>query len=816
MASNEIQGRVTQLLGKSDDAATGGDLQTAFETLKEASHLDPENARVKDALVALEKRERTGDAINLLRSYLGTGPSGDGEKALHALRQKHLPKQEAEEALSLLLDRPQREPRALDLLDTLTATLIYRSKDVQHVLMLKFNKPVTELFELLYERGPESLKAFCTTPLNEALWDAKESQARAQRDLFTLCIAKLMDSDVRHPERLMQVVARQLAVAPTNIEAIIDVDVLEVILDSLDIRLDQASRSQAMLATSKALESTKEKGEQLFGQYLAAKVGKQTIDDFIVAFSSAAAVFPMIPATAAQLFMTDGFVQQLVPNLERNFESGSQGKRKSATLEVAALELLSAACVDKACREAIDRYCSPWLRNLSDEAEGKHKALASLVLAKINASSSEEVTSRLADLVLVNEVNKDQAIEGLAYTTLQPKVKEDIAGNANLLKRLVLALTDRPSAAFGCLTIFSNLTTYRPPKTAEQKKMEQLKAYANQQKHAAEDPLDNDGFVTARAKKLLDADIVPALVANCKQTSSPTNIAMVVKTLLAIAKEQKHRTKMVSQGAVKLLLQIRERIAKTDKSTAEASIIDRNASHALARLLISVNPAHVFSAALLASTAVSSLIPLLTYDTDAEQRDLLPAFEALLALTNLASMEDPVARDVLVRSAAFDKLEDLLFSSNVLVQRASVELVCNLMASPSGVAKYADGSQDAKRRLHVLLALSDADDLATRRAAGGALAMLTEWDSAVTAVLDHKKGVELLVGMCEDESDEMKHRGFACVNNLVSAPADVGERAVKVLKDEADGHLDAMKDALRKTKNQDVLALGVEVLKQLQ
>ena len=486
--------------------------------------------------------------------------------------------------------------------------------------------------------------------------------------------------------------------------------------------------------------------------------------------------------------------------------------RKSATLEVAALELLSAACVDKACREAIDRYCSPWLRDLSDEAEGKHKALSSLVLAKINATSSEEVTSKLADLVLVNEVNKDQAIEGLAYTTLQPKVKEDIASNANLLKRLIAALTDRPSAAFGCLTIFSNLTTYRPPQTAEQKKMAQLKAYANQQKPAENDPLDNDSFVTSRCKKLLDADIVPALVSSCKQTSSPTNIAMVVKTLLSLAKEQKHRTKMVTQGSVKLLLQIRERIGKTDKSSAEASTIDRNASHALARLLISVNPEHVFSSALPVSTAVSSLIPLLTYDTDAEQRDLLPTFEALLALTNLASMEEPAARDLLLRSSAFDRLEDLLFSSNTLVQRASVELVCNLMASPAGVAKYADGSKDANRRLHVLLALTDAEDLATRRAAGGALAMLTEWDSAVSAVLDHAKGVELVVGMCEEESDEMKHRGFACVLNLVSAPAAIGKRGTKAVKEYAED----LKEALRKTKSKDVLGLGVEVLKNLQ
>ena len=84
--------------------------------------------------------------------------------------------------------------------------------------------------------------------------------------------------------------------------------------------------------------------------------------------------------------------------------------RKSRTLEQAALELLSAACVDKSCREAIDRYCSSLLRDLSEEHEDKHKALASLVLAKINAESQDDITAKLADLVLVGDGDMEQAV----------------------------------------------------------------------------------------------------------------------------------------------------------------------------------------------------------------------------------------------------------------------------------------------------------------------------------------------------------------------------------------------------------------------
>ena len=458
------------------------------------------------------------------------------------------------------------------------------------------------------------------------------------------------------------------------------------------------------------------------------------------------------------------------------------------------------------------------LRDLSEEREGTHKALATLVLAKTSAQVSVEgVTAKLSDLAVRGDNEMDQyAVEGLAYTSLQPKTRETITGSTQLLRSLVKALEDQPvNTVFGCLTVFVNLTAYKVVMTNEQKKMSQLKAYANSSKPEPEDPLEDDKHVTARCKKVLDQDIVPALVACCKRSVSPTNIALVVKILLSLAKEQKNRPRMAQQGAVRLLLQIRDRLSKTDHPIADSALIEHNAAHALARLLISVNPAHVFSAALPPSSAVSAVAPLLSItETSEQQRDLLPTFEALLALTNLASMDDPTPRDLLMRTS-LERIEDLFFSSTTLVQRAAVELVCNLMASPQGVAKFADGSADAKRRLQILLALTDVQDLATRRAAGGALAMLTEWDAAVGAVLEAKegKGVCVLLAMCGDESEEMRHRGLVCVANVVKMPGEVGVKGVELVKAEDGVH--EVQEAMRKTKSKEVLGLGVEVLKKL-
>lgn len=812
MSSTAQSDHIEALLCRADDFTKKNELQKAADTLGEASQLDASNARVKEKVTALQKLSEGENALDLLREYLTSHADEIGGQALKAFKQKQLSQTEAGKAVDLLL----QSTSPTELADSILGTILTRNVPARKIVAAKLSDNATQTFELIFDKGEQSFGSLASMPLERALWTEEDVQATAQKDIFRLCVAKLIDAGADHLERVLKCSARLLSFVPETVAPLVDEDVIDAILSSLDLRLKQSIRSQAMLATSKMLEATKDRGEELFSKFITGRAEKQTIDDLIIAFSAAAAVFPVIPAVAARLFLIDGFVQQLVPNLDRNFEEGAAGKRKSHTLETAALELLSAACVDKSCREAIDRYCSHWLQKLSEERQGSHRALAALVLAKINDQSSAEVTNKLEQLVLSGDSDVYEAIEGLAYTTLQPKMKEEVAGNEKLVQKMVASMQARPAGAFGCLTVFSNLSTYRPSLTAEQKKMSQLKAYANQQQPKPEDPLDNDKHVTARCKKLLDADIVPAIVAVCKQTTSPTNVTLVVNILLSLAKEQHHRAKMIQQGAMRLLMQIRDRLAKSDKTFPESSQIERNAANTLARLLISTNPEHVFSSSLPASSAVSALVTLLSIDKDSEHRNLLPTFESLLALTNLASMQDDSVRELQLR-LLWTELEDhLLLSSNTLVARASVELLCNLMASPTCVAKFVgDGSKREATRLRILLALTDVEDLPTRRAAGGAIAMLTEWDFAVNSILDlaEDKGVMQLLTMCGDESEEVKHRGFVCVGNIVAAPGATGSKGVERVK--AVGGVAGLQEALKATKSKEVMAAGIEVLKKV-
>jgi len=361
------------------------------------------------------------------------------------------------------------------------------------------------------------------------------------------------------------------------------------------------------------------------------------------------------------------------------------------------------------------------------------------------------------------------------------------------------------------------LTRFAPTLSEEQKKMSELKAYANASKGAPDlPPLDDDDHVMKRCDAVVDAGVLRLLLASGKADRKSIH-ELVSRILLSLSKNKKTRGTLAQQGAVKLLLSIAN---SKDEAPSSSDEIACTASHALARILISVNPSHVFPSSGFPqiTSAVRPVVSLITPSESGalsveQPRDLLPVFESLLALTNLASSPDTAAAEAIVR-LAWPLVEDLLLSSNNFIQRAACQLVCNLMCCESGVAKFADGSARAGQRLHILLALTDVDDVATRCAAGGALAMLTEYDAAISAVLDRPRGVKLLLSLCEEKDDDLIHRGVVCIRNLTCATSENLSRRTRDAVKSAGG-IDTLKTCLRRTSSQAILLVGVEALKPL-
>lgn len=767
--------------------------------------------------------------LDLCRRYATQRDEKAGKDAARYLRTDGLvpPESVALECAKLLLSYQATALSPVQ--DDILSGLVRQNASVRQHFSSQLQVSVTTFFDNLYNRGDAAAVCLDTVALDHSVWPSEDVRLHCERELFQLFIAKLMESGHDLDGRSLKGIARLLAVEADQLRDLMDDESLDVVVSSLDHRLPLEWRSQATLATVKHLESSKEMGEKQLSNIILAKLNKNRVDDFIVALSATAAVFPVAPEVAAGLFLSDAFTAALKPVTGRD--------AKSLRTETTVLELMNAACISSTSREAILKNFSDWLSHVLTNGSDESSELAAVIMAKLRASPKDtngstpngkaqaddehvsELVDRFKGLMSKQEGEHfSNAIEGLAYSSIKPQIKEQLAEDQGFLKDLIKTLQDKSgdtSVLYGGLMVILNLTQFLPNLSEEQKKMSQLKSYAEAKTNAAKSGpsvLDEDEHVMARCTAVVDAGVVPLLVACGRSTSSSIH-ELIGRILLSLSRNPKTRGTLAQQGAAKLLLGI-----ATSSSATNASIL--NASHALAQILISVNPAHVFplSGFPHVTSAIRPLTALIAppevTSASAEQPlDLLPVFESLLALTNLASHPDATAAESIVRNA-WPQVEDLLLSKNPQIQRAACELVCNLMTSEPGILKMADGTKRAAQRLHILLALTDTDDVTTQLAAGGALAMLTEFAPVIEGILDRPRGVHLLLNLCKEEDEGLIHRGVTCIRNLTCAPpGDIGRRALDAVKQ--NGGVDVLSNLLKKTRNQLLLQTGVEALKPL-
>ncbi|KAF4993305.1 hypothetical protein FGRMN_6572 [Fusarium graminum] len=693
----------------------------------------------------------------------------------------------------------------------------------------------------------------------EAVDQAPPAQAPSLEDQTLIVFARLMEGGqednetCRDLDELTKLLnddyeARQKDNSHETICNLIDGDCVDTVLCYLDMRQPEIVRGHATLSTSAYLKAAGDDGSKKLSTFFFDRVQRGTYDDYIVAFCVAAATFPIVPDLTAELFLNEDFLPSLGTLMRR--------KWKSRKVETACLEMLNAACMNSLCREAINKYCIEWLEEIVDQdlsevvrstnadpnlqSDGgsismrRHSEqvqyLAAVILAKLRAvppkpapgesksriepavTSIEELSGMFTKMIMRDEDHgRKHSIEGLAYASLQPKVKESVVSNPELLQKLVKTLGEaqpRSPTTYGALSIFVNLTKYLPTLTDEEKKMNQLKAYANAAgKLSGPDPLNDDEYVARRCKLVFDAGITPVLVTHSKN-GSPASLALVVSIIFALSVTKSLRGQLAQQGAVKLLLVSWMSLPQTE------ALARRLAAQALARILISTNPALVFGGnrSIPIGAAVRPLASIIPPDPAAQTRDLLPSFEALMALTNLASMDDEDTRRSIV-DTAWPQIEEQMLASNSLVSKAAVELVCNLVQAPEAIALYAEETAKARNRLHVLLALADAPDAGTRSAAGGALASLTNFEGVIRGIINRDRGVKVILGLCMDDDEDIRHRGVFVVLNLVTAEGEVGELAREKVK--GDDGVEALKECVKKSRRPDVIEMTVQTLKVL-
>ena len=207
---------------------------------------------------------------------------------------------------------------------------------------------MAEVAETLQGSGaPASIQDQTLLALARLMEGGQEDEETC-RDLDQL--TKLLNDDIR---------AQQANADHESVCKVIDGDCLDTLLCYLDMRQPEIVRGHAILTTSSWLKAAGPSSSQMLSTFFFDRVQRGNYDDCIVAFCVASAVFPIIPDVTAELFLNEGFLSTLGPLMRR--------KWKSRKVETACLEMLNAACMNPACREAISKYCVEWLEEIVDQ-----------------------------------------------------------------------------------------------------------------------------------------------------------------------------------------------------------------------------------------------------------------------------------------------------------------------------------------------------------------------------------------------------------------------------------------------------------------
>ncbi|KAG6900506.1 hypothetical protein C0993_009459 [Termitomyces sp. T159_Od127] len=510
-----------------------------------------------------------------------------------------------------------------------------------------------------------------------------------------------------------------------------------------------------------------------FGLPITNRLADTDENELLAGVSFLTALFQVDWQSAASIFQQDGVLESIMDSVDL---------APSEYLARSVAQLLSQAIGHKPCRGILSPQAIKWLdftsQNSTDTSTRTAATNALIKLSKGSAfDNAEAVEGGMGDVqtrsgsqkdedlatfmkgIIVGEDDKtslSDAIEGLAYLSVDPIMKERLSQDTVLLKRLFSLVprhktavmsgsVDTPTTlGFGVLLIASNLCRYRPRLTEEQIQMEKLRKMASASKSSAESSFssifDDDDHVRARIRRAVDLGVLDIFASVIRSDTAGVR-ALTAKTLLSIVEEQGTRGKVLQSGGAKVLMYIikqsmppsKQSSGSTPPQALDATTLD--AIQALAKLAITCSPMQVFGPN---EGAMYDAIRPFSAMLQGSSSTLLQRFESMMALTNLSSQGTETATRIAKFDGLLQKVELLLLEDHTLVRRAAMELICNLIAGSDEVFERYGGENNpraTKSKLQIMFALSDVDDLPTRLAASGAMATLTSAPSACAAII---------------------------------------------------------------------------------
>ncbi|XP_057317799.1 protein unc-45 homolog B [Microplitis mediator] len=414
------------------------------------------------------------------------------------------------------------------------------------------------------------------------------------------------------------------------------------------------------------------------------------------------------------------------------------------------------------------------LKKLYQSKDDAIRVRALVGLCKLGSSSGTDAsvkpfadgaTKKLAEACrrfLINpKKDKDMrkwAVEGLSYLTFDAEVKEKLIEDKGAIHAMIeLAKSGDKSVIYGCVTTLVNLCNAYDKQEIIPEMLE-LAKFAKQ--HVPEEhELDDPDFVNKRLVTLAKEGITTALVALAK-TDSDNSKELIARVFNAICGQQEVRGIVVQQGGAKALLPL------AINGTAKGK---KQAAQALARIGITINPEVAFPGQRIMEV-IRPLLSLLNQECSA-----LENFEALMALCNIAGVNDAIRKHML-KEGAFPKIEFYMYEDHLMLQRAATQVVNNLMMCEDTI-KLFEGEND---RVKYLVILSSDEDQDTSLAASGALAMLTSVShKACEKIFDSDNWLESIHFLLANPNPDVQHRGVVIVANMINSTKETATKLIE-------------------------------------
>ncbi|CAI5740965.1 unnamed protein product [Hyaloperonospora brassicae] len=422
---------------------------------------------------------------------------------------------------------------------------------------------------------------------------------------------------------------------------------------------------------------------------------------------------------------------------------------------------------------------------------------------------------------------RERGIEALSYLITYTSVKDAFVRHAgavtSVFKVEFPSTKDSSTAAQGSAGFRSNVYygigyilhhVLTSEAAIKRKQMEGMEMTANQyeelqkalkQKSVLEDG-DTPEHVEARVTRLAASrDVLTTLVQLLKLSATKSENIMEMATLSALhaAEVPSVRGNLVQCGVFQALVPLALHHIATAKmkggnaskspSQLQGTKISNAAGQAMAKILISTNPNLIPS-----SSLFSSIRPLLDLCKGDQQ---LLQFEALMALTNVASVSEETKARIVGEPQGLSTLQYLQFSEHELVRRAATEAICNLLPNDTVIEQVF--MKEEKVRLWIAFASleDEAEDFETARAASGALAMVSQAPQ-VSWVLMRQGGLKAFATIIEEGSNvETLHRALIGMQNMLETIVGAAEDAEKAeerskFTEEVQQHSAALKQKL--------------------